>query len=199
MVELRELLHFLLTYIFVKYYTKNRKHRVYRSVSKHQVAIVNRNRNWVKYQGEYALNNWYDQTSMNNKLGHDWSILVSKSSMPKDKSWKMFKFQNRKVRCKGCLLTLFPYNTHTNIGDLDHSYVISTISDSQNNFSGVFLYSISNDCFLSWRNSTTNYSRGLSSSCIKEVCTVRLGICQWYSVNNKNGIGFYQKLVKFIF
>lgn len=49
--------------------------------------------------------------------------------MPQQQTLQMPELQDREISSKGGLITLFAYNTHTNVGCLDHPHIVATVAD----------------------------------------------------------------------
>jgi len=66
---------------------------------------------------------------MNNKLCHNSSSLVSISSVPEQQGLHILEFQNTKISSQSSLLTFLTNNTYTNISSLNHTNIITTITN----------------------------------------------------------------------
>ena len=92
------------------------------------------------------------------------------------------------------MFTLFSDNTDSNVGSLNHTYIISTISNSKNSWFFLFLFmrfdSLSKCSFLLWRASATYYTWHFHRI-KKKVFTsffILQNISKSFPINNKNSI-----------
>ena len=79
--------------------------------------------------------------------------IIEESSMMEDKSIQKFEFSKAKVTNCSCWISFFANNTNSYVSLLNHTNIISSISDCQDNSLHILLYKLDNLCFLSWRTS----------------------------------------------
>lgn len=149
LVQLGELSYFFLWHVLVEDYAENGEHCVDGCVAEHEVAVVDRNGDRVEDEGENALDDGDDKSTVDDELGHDRSVLVGESSVPQDKPREVLELHDWKIWGEGCLFTLFSDDPDTDVCLKDHTDIISSISDSQGHFSSVVFDSFGEDCLLS--------------------------------------------------
>lgn len=107
--------------------------------------------------------------------------------MPEQKIFQIFELLDREISSKGGLFSFFAFNTYTNVRDLDHSNVVSSVTDSASHFSGVFFNFLGEHSFLKRRTPTANNSRCLRG-CLKE-----LVLCRLYLRRLSNSLPIYNQ------
>lgn len=76
------------------------------------------------------------------------------------------------------MLSLLTHYAHSDVRNLDHPHIVSTVSDAQNYLSGVLLHALGDHCFLGWGDPAADDSRGLCSHSIEEIWDLVKRNCQ---------------------
>ena len=93
----------------------------------------------------------------------------------------------------------FPtHDTYTHIGHLNHTDIVSTISNSQNIFTCVVFNSLSYDCFLGWRHPAANDSGCLCGNGVEVVRGLGKGNGKGNAIDDEDSIGFIGIFIEFI-
>lgn len=111
----------------------------------------------------------------------------------------MLELEDREIWGQCSLFAFFAYDTNADVSLLDHAYIIATIPDAQHDLSGVLFYALSDHCFLGWRNSATDNSRGFCGHWVEERSKLVQGYRKWTAIDDQHCVGFHGEFIEFVF
>ncbi|CAF3530522.1 unnamed protein product [Fusarium graminearum] len=135
---------------------------------------------------------------MDNKLCKLSTTLITVSAMPDQELDQVTELLDRKVGSQTGLSTLLTNNTNTDIGSLNHGYIVATIANTAHALLGVLADELSNLGFLVWRATASNNSRQLNGDRDEFEAEVREKEGQTVAIHEETSIRLASEEVKML-
>ncbi|KAI6757675.1 hypothetical protein HG531_003500 [Fusarium graminearum] len=118
--------------------------------------------------------------------------------MPDQELDQVTELLDRKVGSQTGLSTLLTNNTNTDIGSLNHGYIVATIANTAHALLGVLADELSNLGFLVWRATASNNSRQLNGDRDESEAEVREKEGQTVAIHEETSIRLASEEVKML-